>query len=67
MSLTTRDAVSCSARRQAGGHRDDAAGDNSNTLLASVIEHLPITAVAACERSPRDHDDRQRGAPTGWI
>ncbi|KQU52101.1 DNA methylase N-4 [Bosea sp. Leaf344] len=36
-------------------------------MLASVIEHLPITAVAAYERNPRDHDDRQVNKLAGII
>jgi DNA modification methylase len=60
-------AASRPARRQASARQDDTAGDNGNTLLASVIEHLPITAVAAYERNPRDHDDRQIKKLAGII
>jgi ParB-like chromosome segregation protein Spo0J len=67
MSSRIRAAASRPARRQASARQDDTAGDNGNTLLASVIEHLPITAVAAYERNPRDHDDRQIKKLAGII
>jgi DNA modification methylase len=67
MSSRIRAAAARPAGRQASGCQGDRPGGNGNTLLANVIEHLPIATVRAYERNPRDHDERQIIKLAGMI